>query len=100
MSVLPKTRDEWIALPLFPFKVWVLVAFPFYLFVHSYAVAQHVRFGVGTLGMPVISGYLLSVIVLLFGALIQSIVCSRGTATRTVLYAVGGIILVFGVNRF
>jgi hypothetical protein len=35
MSVLPKTTDEWIALPYFPFKVWVLVAFPFYLFVQA-----------------------------------------------------------------
>jgi hypothetical protein len=100
MSVFPKTRDEWIALPLFPFKAWVLAAFPFYLFVRSYAVAQHVRYGTGELGEAVIGGYMLSVVVLLMGALIQSIVCTRGAATRTALYAVASIILVFSVYRF
>ncbi len=100
MSVLPKSRDEWIALPLFPFKAWVLAAFPFYLLVHSYAVAQHVPYGTGALGETVIGGYMLSVIVLLLGAVIQSIVCPRGAAMRTVLYAVASIILVFTVYRF
>jgi len=100
MSVLPKTRDQWIALPLFPFKAWVLVAFPFYLFVRSYAAAQHVRYGTGALGEAVNSGYMLSVVVLLMGAFIQSIVCTRGAATRTALYAVASIILVFSVYRF
>ena len=100
MSVLPKTRDEWIAIPLFPFKAWVLSAFPFYLLVHSYAVAQHVRYGTGALGEAVIGGYMLSVVVLLIGALIQSIICRRGAATRTLLYVVASIILVFRVYRF
>jgi hypothetical protein len=94
MSIFPKTRDEWIALPLFPFKAWVVVAFPFYLAVHEYAAAQHVRYGTGGLGEAVIGGYMFSIIVLLLGALIQSIICSRGAATRTVLYAVASIILV------
>ena len=100
MSILPKTRDDWIALTLFPFKAWVVIAFPLYLFFHSYAVAQHVRYGTGAFGEAVIGGYMFSVIVLLFGALIQSTVCRRGAATRTVLYAVASIILVFSVYRF
>ena len=87
MNILPKTRDEWIA-------------FPFYLLVHSEAVAQHVRYGTGALGMAVITGYMLSVVVLLIGALIQSIICRRGAATRTLLYVVAAIILVFSVYQF
>ena len=100
MRILPNSRDEWIALPLFPFKAWVLVAYLVYLFVRSYAVVHHVRYGTETLGMLVISGYMVSVIVLLFGALIQSIFCSRGEATRTLLYAVAGSILILSVYRF
>jgi hypothetical protein len=92
MSVLPNTRDEWIALPLFPFKAWVLVAIPFYLLVRSYALAQQVRYGTGELALIVMGGYMLSVAVLLMGAFIQSIVSTRGTAARTVIFAVVGIL--------
>ncbi len=100
MSILPKTRDGWIALPLFPFKAWVLLAFPLYLLWGAYARARQVRYATGALGDTVLGGYLLSVAVLLLGALVQSIFCSRGEATRTTVYAVGGIILVFSVYRF
>src|SRR5262249_26367642 len=100
MTILPKTRDEWIALPLFPFKAWILTALPFYSAFSSYTTAEHVRYGTGSLGEVVIGGYMLSVPVLLIGALIQSIVCRRGAATRTVLYAVASMILIFTVYRF
>jgi hypothetical protein len=100
MSIFPKTRDDWIALPLFPFKAWVVVAFPFYLFFRDYAASQHVRYGTGYLGETVFSGYMLSVVILLLGALVQSLICRRGMAMRTVLYAVASIILVFSVYRF
>jgi hypothetical protein len=100
MSILPKTRDEWIALPLFPFKAWVVIAFPLYLCFHSYAVAEHVRYGTGAMGVAVIAGYMWSVVVLLLGALIQSIVCKCGAATRTVIYAIASIGLLFVVFRF
>ncbi len=99
MSILPKNRDGWIALPLFPFKAWVLLAFPFYLLWGACAHAQRVHYATGALGDAVIGGYILSVAVLLLGALVQSIFCSRGAATRTALYAVGSIILVFTVYR-
>jgi hypothetical protein len=100
LRLLPQTRDEWIALPLFPFKAWVVVAFPFYVAFSSYASAQHVRYGVGVLGEVMIGGYMLSILALLFGALIQSIISKRGAATRTVLYALASIILVFSIYRF
>jgi len=100
MTFLPKTRDKWIALPLVPFKVWAVVAIPFYLLFHAYSVSQHVRYGTGELAEVVLCGYIFSVIVLLFGALVQSIICTRGEATRTIMYAVAGIILVFTFYRF
>ena len=93
MNVLPQTRDEWVALPLVPFKAWVLIAFPFYLCCRAYAIAHHLR-GTG-IGYTVFEGYVLSVAVLLFGAIVQSIACTRGAATRTTLFALLGIVLIF-----
>ncbi len=96
MSILPKTRDEWIAAPLLPFKAWVLLGYPLY-FIFRSLVAQ--RLAEGT-GFWVINGYVLSVGVLLIGALIQSIVCSRGAATRSILYVLVGVfILGCGLSR-
>ena|ERR1035441_8491517 len=99
MSILPKTRDEWVGLLLFPFKAWVLIGYPLYFMFRSY-VAQHGMDGTRTLGQLVIGCYMLSVVALLIGALVQSIVCARGAATRTVMYVVGSVILVFCVYRF
>jgi hypothetical protein len=101
MRALPKSRDEWVALPLFPFKAWVVTAWPFYLVFHAFSASQFsTRYNTGVLGEAVIGGYFLSVAVLLIGALIQSIVCGRGAAKRTLLYAIASIILVFSVYRF
>ena len=96
MSILPKTRDECIAAPLLPFKAWVLLGYPLYFVFRSF-LAQRVA---GGMGFWVINGYVLSVGVLLIGALIQSIVCSRGAATRSILYVLVAIfILGCGLSR-
>ena len=95
MSILPKTRDEWIAVPLSPFKAWVLLAYPLY-FIFREFVALRVT---GGLGFLVTNGYVLSIAALLVGALIQSIVCSRGAATRTIVYVLIGI-FILGCGRF
>lgn len=100
LTILPKSKDEWIALAVFPFKVWVLVALPFFTFFSAYVSAEHVRYGTTALGEAVISGYMLSILALLAGAVIQSIFCERGAATRTSLYAVASIVLVFTFYRF
>lgn len=94
MSILPKTRDEWIAVPLLPFKAWVLLGYPVY-FIFREFVAPRVAGGMAFL---VINVYVLSVGALLVGALIQSIVCSRGAATRTILYVLIGI-FILGCGR-
>ena len=99
-SVLPQSKREWAALLLFPFKAWVLIAFPFYVVFSSYVSSQHVRYALGALGQTMIDGYILSIAALLFGALVQSIVCKRGTATRTALYAIASIILIFTLYHF
>ena len=94
MSIFPKTRDEWVAAPLLLFKAWVLFAYPLYFILRSFVT----RPVAGGMGFWVINGYVLSVGVLLIAALIQSIVCSRGAATRTILYVLVGI-FILGCGR-
>jgi len=100
MNIFPKTRDQWIALPLFPFKAWVVIGFPFYFFVGGFAFGPYGRHSTGEFGMMVMFGYMISVPVLLFGALIQRIIGNRREALRTVLYAVAGITLGLIFYRF
>jgi len=89
MSIFPKTRDDWIAAPLLPFKAWVLLGYALFFILRPF-VTHRVAWG---MGFWVTNGYVLSVGVLLIGALVQSIVCSRGAATRTILYVLGAIII-------
>jgi hypothetical protein len=84
--MFPKARDEWIALALFPFKAYVVVAFPFYILFD--ALTPRVFMEYSPTLTAIFFGYVLCVPILLFGALLQSIVCSRGAATRTVLVVV------------
>lgn len=100
LKTLPPSQDEWVALRLFPFKAWVLISFPFYLFFSSYSEIHRVQHAATELGEFVIGGYMLSILVLLFGALVQSIVWRRGAAARTILYVVGSICLVRMVYNF
>ncbi len=96
MNIFPKTRDDWIAAPLLPFKAWVLLAYPLYFILASF-VARRAAMG---MGFWVTQGYVLSVGALTIGALIQSIICSRGTATRTILYVLLGIVVLgCGLSR-
>jgi len=98
MSIFPKSRDEWISLPLFPFKAWVVAAWPLYLLFSACVTGS--RHDIQLVGNCAIAGYFYSVPVLLLGALIQSIFCRRGLAARTALYAVSSIILIFVVWHF
>jgi len=93
MTIFPKTRDQWIVLLLFPFKAWVVIAFPFYFFVRGFAFGQYTRYGTGEFGMMAMSGYMVSVPTLLLGALIQSSFSDRGEAEKTAIYALAGIAL-------
>src|SRR2546428_11124583 len=59
----PDERAPMSILPLFPFKAWVLVAFPFYLLFHSYSSGQHVRQAMAALadacnrGLHIVGGH-------------------------------------------
>ena len=100
MTIFPKSRDEWIALPLFPFKAWVVVAFLFYFFVGGYAFGQYAGHGTGDFGLMVMFGYMISVPVLLLAALVQRIFGKRREAMCTALYAIAGLTLALNLYRF
>jgi hypothetical protein len=76
----------------------VVIAFLFYLFARALVFGQYARHGTGEFGMMVMFGYMISVPVLLFGALIQRIIGNRREALRAALYAVAGITL--GLNFY
>jgi hypothetical protein len=88
-----------MGLILFPFKAWVLVALPLLRIFQSYAAHQHVR-GLSEASEAVLGGYLLSIIALLLGAVIQAIFFGYRTAVTTVLYAIGSMVVVLIFYRF
>jgi hypothetical protein len=87
MKILPRTRDEWIALALLPFKAYAVVALPLFMVFHRFASVRidgrssdmHVFMGTYT-------GYLLRIAVLLFAAVVQAGICQRGAAARTLAF--------------
>jgi hypothetical protein len=87
MKVLPGTRDEWVALVIFPFKGYVAMGVPV-LLVGRFWFRRHnppyIRCPEATYG--VCQGYFLCVVALLLGALVQAMFCRRGDATRTLLF--------------
>ena len=94
MKTLPDTTDGWIALVLFPFKTYVVAAFPFLLLCRWCKEMIQPRF----YGYPeeatqcVSTGYVLCVGVLLCGAAVQAIGCRPGSATRTVAFVLLGLL--------
>ena len=95
MTALPKTKDDWIALVLFPFKAYVIMGLPFLLVSRAcwHAMVPAARYYRATEATLAVSeGYALSLLVLLVGALLQSVICRRGCATQTLVYFGFGVI--------
>jgi hypothetical protein len=84
MRIIPTTRDEWVALALFPFKAYVVMGLPVLAFMRAWfgrKVPSYVRFPEAT--HAVSEGYFLCVAIFLLGAAVQAIICRRGSATVT-----------------
>ncbi len=84
MRIIPNTRDEWVALVLFPFKAYVLMGFPVLVLIRAWfgrSVPSYVRYPEAT--YAVCQGYLLCVVVFLLGATLQATICRRGSAAVT-----------------
>jgi peptidoglycan/LPS O-acetylase OafA/YrhL len=88
MKLLPRTRDDWAAVVLLPFKVYAVAAFPLFAILRSFASVRidgrssdmHVFMGVYT-------GYLLCIPILLGGAAAQASGCRRRAAAGTLAFA-------------
>ena len=87
MKVLPRTKDDWVALALLPFQVYAVAALPLFKVLRGFAsVRIDGRSSDMHVFMAVYTGYLLCIPVLLFGAAVQAGICRRGAATRTLIF--------------
>jgi hypothetical protein len=88
MKLLPRTKGDWAALVLLPFKVYAVAALPLFAIFRSFASvridgrssALHVFMGVYT-------GYLLCIPIILGGAAAQAGACRRRAAVGTLAFA-------------
>jgi hypothetical protein len=79
MQIAPHTKDDWIALVLLPAKVFLVVILIWTIGGYPLGATQEANRILGICGA-------LSVPFLLFGALVQSIFCRRGSASHTLLF--------------
>jgi hypothetical protein len=97
LRAFPGTADEWGALFLFPFKLYVLMALPFlWLSVSVRHLIEprfaYVRFAEATYAVS--EGYVLCLAILLVGALVQALFSHRGRSSQTLLmFALGVLFL-------
>jgi hypothetical protein len=97
MKTFPSTKDEQLALVVFPFKVYIILAYPFLMVcIKVRSLFEQPRF-LYLLRNPaheatyaVSTVYFLCLVVLLVGALVQSICCQRGRALQTIGFFVVG----------
>jgi hypothetical protein len=98
LRAFPVTSDERVALLLFPFKVFVLMALPFLWLSCSFVrlvepQLRYVRFPEAML--PITECYVLCLAILLFGALVQALFSHRGRSSQTVFVFLLGIVLLW-----
>jgi len=95
MRVLPDSGDAWVALSLFPFKLYVVMAMPFlWLARRAMRIIEpqlaYLRFPEATFAIS--EGYVLCLGILLIGALVQALFGQRGRSTQTVLVFLLGVL--------
>lgn len=95
LRTFPSTTDEWVALSLFPFKLYVLMALPFLWLSCSLTRWVEPRFAnwrFTEVTLNISEGYVLCLGILLFGALGQALGSHRGRSTQTVLVFALGVV--------
>ena len=97
LRVLPDSLDGWIALGLLPFKTCIVATFPIiWIFEKIASHSSSFRPYGRTLGLSyesIFQIYLISLLALFLGALLQSIFCGAGRATTTLRFFLLGLIL-------
>jgi hypothetical protein len=92
VRILPTSGREWFALLLIPFKVFVPAG---YLMVVIQRETLGYRVDTGAVTSFVLSGYIVTLLVLLFGGTIQHTIGPRRAYISTCVFAVG--VFVFGL---
>ena len=94
LRAFPGTADEWGALFLFPFKLYVLMALPSLWLSRSVMHLVEPRFAyvrVPEATFAISEGYVLCLLVLLLGALMQALFSHRGRSSQTLFMFVLGV---------
>ena len=97
MKPVSTQTEQRIALVLFPFKAYVAMAVPFLLIcrgIQSVVVARSQFYGDPHAAEDmVLVGYAISAAILFPGALLQTLICRRGSAFSTYVFFVVGIVI-------
>jgi hypothetical protein len=96
---IPATIDEWITLCILPFKTCVVTTFPL-IWIFEKILAhttyyQPYRRSFGLSYQLLFECYLISLLALLFGAVIQGLFCKPGRVTTTLRFFLVGLVLLF-----
>ena len=90
---LPKTAEGWLHLVLIPGKTYAAVAYPFLTVCLMVVSRVSLLNDNAPLTAPLISrGYLITILVLFFGALVQMVVCRFCHAVETLSFVLLGIV--------
>ena len=96
LKTFPESMDGWIALCLLPFKTCVVATFPI---IWAFEKINSFFQPYGKTSWPsfelVFQCYLISLLALLLGALVQAIFCRAGRATTTLRFFTLGFVLLF-----
>jgi hypothetical protein len=95
----PDTLDEWITFCVLPFKTSVVATFPMiWVFEKIISHTAYYRPYGRTFGLSyelLFESYLISLLALFFGAIIQGIFCRAGRAESTLRFFLAGLVLLF-----
>ena len=94
MQLLPRTKDERMALALFPFKAYVVMAFPLLTLFGAWSASViGTKANRGDTTVVIFALYLVCIAGLLLGALIQGLVGFKRAALQSLLFS--GVAVLF-----
>ena len=94
MQMFPRTKDKWIALAFFPFKAFIVIAFPFYYLAHLYfsVVLKWRHYDLGYIKHPLIQGCSICAGALLFATVVFFYLGRDDDAFSAVCFFAAGIL--------
>jgi hypothetical protein len=99
MPVFPRTKDEWVAFFIFPFKTYILLSYPFSITCIALIRPYHyVRYSEATFAVSMF--FVLCLAILLISSLVQAVFCQRGRATQTMVFFLIGCLIFWSFTRW